>query len=62
MTILLYFDFLGILLSFLIHFCLLWGISFPLNKIAIVLNIGIGVVLTARLVITKELRQGKVLQ
>ncbi len=59
MIILLCFDFLGILFSFLIHLCLLLGFSLPSGKIALALNIGIGVVVCARLAITKELRQGK---
>jgi len=59
MIILLCFDFLGILFSFLVHLCLLLGFPFPSGKIAVVLNVGIGVALGARLVITKELRQGK---
>jgi len=59
MIILLCFDFLGILFSVLVNLCLLLGFSLPSGKIALVLNIGIGVVVGARLVITKELRHGK---
>lgn len=59
MIILLCFDFLGILFSFLVHLCLLLGLSLPSGKIAVVLNVGIGVAFGARLVVTKELRQGK---
>lgn len=59
MIILLCFDFLGILFSFLVHLYLLLSFSLPSGKIVVVLNIGIGVVVGARLVITKELRQGK---
>ena len=59
MLLLLCFDFLGILFSFLAHLCLLLGFSLPSGKIALVLNVGIGVALGVRLVITKELRQGK---
>ncbi len=59
MIILLCFDFLGILFSFLVHLCLLLGFSLPSGKIAVVLNIGIGVVVGTRLIVTKELRQGK---
>jgi hypothetical protein len=35
------------------------GFSLPTGKIALVLNVGIGVALGVRLVITKELRRGK---
>jgi len=59
MVILLCLDFLGILFSFLAHLCLLLGFSLPSGKIAVVLNVGIGVALGARLVVTKELRKGK---
>jgi hypothetical protein len=59
MAILLYLDTLGILLSFVAHLSLLVGVSLPFGKMAIALNVGIGVVLGARLVVTKELRQGK---
>ncbi|HUT29095.1 MAG TPA: hypothetical protein VMX13_04815 [Sedimentisphaerales bacterium] len=59
MIILLCIDFLGILLSFLVHLCLLLDFSLPSGRIAIVLSIGIVAVLGARLVITKELRQGE---
>jgi len=59
MIILLWLDFLGILFSFLAHLCLLLGFSLPSGKIALVLNVGIGVALGVRLVITKELRQGR---
>jgi len=59
MIILLCFDFLGILFSFLVHLCLLLGFSLPSGKIAVVLNVGIGVAIGTRLVVTKELRQGK---
>ncbi|MCJ7691944.1 MAG: hypothetical protein MUO22_00820 [Sedimentisphaerales bacterium] len=59
MIVLLCFDFLGILFSFLVHLFLLLGFSLPAGKIALVLNIGIAVVVGVRLVITKELRQGK---
>jgi len=59
MAILLYLDTLGILLSFVAHVSLLVGVSLPFGKMAIALNVGIGVVLGARLVVTKELRQGK---
>lgn len=59
MVILLCFDFLGILLSFIAHLCLLLGVSIPSDMIAVVLNIGIGVAFGGRLFVTRELRQGK---
>jgi hypothetical protein len=59
MSTLLFFDFCGFLVCFLCHLCLLLGFSLPSVKIAVALNIGIGVAIGARLVITKELRQGK---
>ncbi len=59
MIILLCLDFLGILCSFLVHLCLLLAFSLPSGKIVVPLNIGIGVVIVARLVVTKGLRQGK---
>jgi len=57
MAVLLYFDFLGILLSFLVHHCLLLGLYLPSGRIAIVLNIGICIAFSSRLIITKNLRQ-----
>lgn len=59
MLVLLYLDAVGVLLSFIAHLSLLLGVSLPFGKMAIALNVGIGVVLGARLVVTKELRQGK---
>ena len=58
MLVLLYLDALGIILTFLVHLSLLMGVSLPFGKMAIALNVGIGVVLGARLVVTKNLRQG----
>ena len=58
MQTLLYLDILGILVSFLIHLCLLLGFSLPSGTMAIVLNVGLYGVVGVRLRITKELRQG----
>ena len=59
MAVLLCFDFLGILFSFLCYLFLLLGIPLPNSRIAMVLNIGIFTVVGTRLFITKELRQVK---
>ena len=59
MSFLLCLDFLGILISFIMSIFLSLGFSLPSGIISTVLNIGIGVVVVVRLVITKELRQGK---
>jgi uncharacterized membrane protein YqgA involved in biofilm formation len=59
MSTLLFFDFCGFLVCFLAHLCLLLGFSLPSGKMAVVLNIGIGVAVGTRLAITKQLRQGK---
>jgi len=58
MQTLLYLDVLGILLSFLIHVCLLLDLSLPSGTMAVVFSVGLLVVFGARLRITKELRQG----
>jgi len=59
MITLLWFDSLGMLCSFFVHLSLLFGLSLPAGKIAAGLNIGIGVALGVRLLLTKELRQGQ---
>ncbi len=59
MTVLLCLDLLGILCSFFVNLLLIEEFILPSGKIAITLNIGIGLVVAARLVATKELRQGK---
>jgi len=59
MVILLCFDFLAMVLSFIAHLCSLLGVSIPSDMIAVVLNIGIGVAFGGRLFVTRELRQGK---
>jgi len=59
MAVLSFFDFLGMLSSFVAHLCLLSGVSLPSGKIALALNIGIGITLGARLFSTRELRRGK---
>lgn len=58
MTTLLCFDFLGILLSFLVQIYVLLGFSLPSGQIAVMLNLGIGIVFCMRLFMTKKLRQG----
>jgi hypothetical protein len=59
MSFLLCLDFFGVLISFLMTIFLPLGFSLPSGKIAFVFNIGIFVVVGTRLVITKELHQGK---
>jgi hypothetical protein len=59
MILLLWYDFLGVLFSFLAHLGLLLGLPVPSKKIALALNIGIGVAIGTRLLVTNELRQGK---
>lgn len=53
------FVLLGILISFLMTIFLLLEFSLPSGSIALALNIGIVVAVGSRIVITKELRQGK---
>ena len=57
MVILLCFDFMGILFSFLFHLCLLLGFVLPNNIIAVVMNIGLFAVIGIRVFVTKELRE-----
>lgn len=59
MTFLLFLDFLGILISFLFPIFISLGFSIPSGIISVVLSIGIVIVIGVRLIITRELRDGK---
>ncbi len=59
MLILLYLDFFGALTSFIAHIGLALGYDLPTNRIAMTLNIGLGIVVFTRAYLTRELRKGK---
>jgi hypothetical protein len=58
MLVLLYLDVPLMLASFLIHLCLLLGVSLPASLMAIAFSVVLVVVFVTRLRVTKELRQG----
>ena len=60
MLVLLFFTFSGLLVSFVAHIYLMLGFSlpFPFGNLAAILNIGMGLSLFIRLIITRNLRQG----
>lgn len=58
MLVLLFFTFSGLLVSFVAHIYVMLGFSLPVDKMAMILNIGMVLSLCIRLIITRELRQG----